>query len=164
MPVNRDQQRNAPIGSSERIPNGSAVTVAGGSTFDLQNFNETIGSLAGSGSVTNVGVLDVGVDNTSTTFSGVLSGSSLQKSGSGELPLTDSNSYSAARACSAGGFNSSTMANLGTNSNFGTGSFSIANGATLEYLGFSGTTNRTISLGAEAESFLSISERSERFW
>ena len=128
------------IGSAERIPDGSAVTVAGGSTFDLQNNNETIGSLAGSGSVTNVGLLDAGGDNTSTTFSGSISGSILRKSGAGKLSLAGSNSYSGGTSILGGTLSGSTIANLSTNSNFGTGNFSIANGATLEYLGFSGST------------------------
>ena len=47
-----------------------------GSTLDLNGFSNSIGSLAGSGTITNSGAapatLSAGGDNTSTTFSGVL--------------------------------------------------------------------------------------------
>ena len=49
--------------------------MAGGATFNLNNFAETIGSLAGAGNVTlGTGILTAGGDNSSTTFSGVMSG------------------------------------------------------------------------------------------
>ena len=65
-------------------------------TLDLAGFNETIGSLAGAGDVTlGAGVLNTGGDNTSTTFSGVISGSGgLVKAGSGAFTLTGTNTYS----------------------------------------------------------------------
>ncbi len=51
----------------------SAFIVAG--TLDLNGFSNQIGSLAGTGTVTNTGpvgaVLTAGGDNSSTTFSGV---------------------------------------------------------------------------------------------
>ena len=62
--------------ADERISNSSAVTVAAGATFNLGTFTETIGSLAGAGTVTKSGAgtdtLTVGGDNTSTAFSGVI--------------------------------------------------------------------------------------------
>ncbi len=61
--------------ANERISDLSAVTVAAGATFDLRQFSETIGSLAGAGTVTagiTPDTLTVGGDNTSTTFSGVI--------------------------------------------------------------------------------------------
>ena len=72
----------------------------------------------------------------------------MQKTGSGTLSLAGSNSYSGGTNILGGTLSGSTIANLGTNSNFGTGSFSIANGATLDYSGISGSTNRGISLGS----------------
>ena len=69
----------------------SAFTVASGATLDLNSFNQTIGSLAGAGNVTlGAATLTTGNDNTSTTFSGAISGTGgLTKSG-------------AARCCSPG--------------------------------------------------------------
>src|SRR4029077_8838583 len=53
----------------------SAFTFAGGATLDPKHFNQTIGSLAGAGSVMlGSATLSTGNDNTSTTFSGVISG------------------------------------------------------------------------------------------
>jgi autotransporter-associated beta strand protein len=74
------------------------------STLDLNGFNNTIGSLSGSGIVANNGTaaatLTVGNDNNSTTFSGVLEdGTSdtgtlaLVKIGTGTLTLTGLNTY-----------------------------------------------------------------------
>jgi YVTN family beta-propeller protein/autotransporter-associated beta strand protein len=82
----------------------SAFTVAGGATLDLNNFNQTIGSLAGAGSVTlGAATLTTGNDNTSTTFSGGISGTGgLAKIGSGTLTLSGSSSYSGATAVNAG--------------------------------------------------------------
>ena len=74
-------------GAADRIANTSAVTVAGGATFDLNNFAETIGSLAGAGNVTlGTGILTAGGNNTSTAYSGVVSGTGgLTKAGHGDL-------------------------------------------------------------------------------
>ena len=76
----------------------------------------------------------------STSFSGVISGGSLQKYGSGKLTLTGANSYSGGTSILGGTLSGSSIANLGTNSNFGTGNFSIANGATLELISTSANT------------------------
>ena len=79
----------------------SAFTLNSNSTLDLNGFNNTIGSLSGTGTVTNngktVATLTVGNDNTSTTFGGVLeNGTSvlaLTKTGTGSLTLTGENTY-----------------------------------------------------------------------
>jgi outer membrane autotransporter protein len=82
----------------------SAFTVATGATLGLNGFNQTIGSLAGAGSVTlGAATLTTGNDNTSTTFSGTMSGTGgLTKIGSGTLTLSGSSSYSGATAVNAG--------------------------------------------------------------
>ena len=49
------------LGAANRIADVSAVTVAGGATFNLNNFSETVGSLAGAGNVTlGTGTLTAG--------------------------------------------------------------------------------------------------------
>jgi autotransporter-associated beta strand protein len=86
-------------GSSTAFSPNSAFTVNG--ILDLDGFSNTIGSLAGSGTVVNNGsaaaTLTVGNDNTNTTFSGVLAdGTStlgLTKFGTGTLVLTNVNTY-----------------------------------------------------------------------
>ncbi len=92
------------MGASSTVIGTSAVTVEAGATFDLNNYSDSIGSLSGAGHVTlgngilfgnvnlAVGCLSTGYDNTSTTFSGVMSGQgSLYKEGTGTFTLTGPN-------------------------------------------------------------------------
>ena len=97
--------------ASERISNSSALTVAGGATFDLAGFSETVGSLAGAGTVSSSAAgtptLTAGGDNTSTTFSGIMQNGSatsvdLTKNGTGTLTLTGANTYTGTTTISAG--------------------------------------------------------------
>ena len=99
--INAGTLRLGPGGSL--APTG-ALTVNAGGTFDLNSFNQTIGSLAGAGSVTlGAGTLTTGSDNTSTTFSGTISGTGgLTKIGAGTLVLTGNNPYSGATAVNGG--------------------------------------------------------------
>jgi autotransporter-associated beta strand protein len=82
----------------------SAFSVASGATLDFNSFNQTIGSLAGAGNVTlGAATLTAGNDNTSTTFSGAISGTGgLTKTGSGTLLLTGISSYTGATTVNAG--------------------------------------------------------------
>ena len=84
------------LNGSEFLPDGTALTVTNDpnpATFDLNGFNETIGSLAGNGTVTlGSGNLTIGGDNTSTTFSGTMTGTGrLTKVGNGTNTLTGNN-------------------------------------------------------------------------
>jgi fibronectin-binding autotransporter adhesin len=95
-------------GSATAFSANSAYTVT--STLDLNGNNNSVGSLAGSGTVTNssatAAILAEGADTTSTTFSGTLTngGSSigLTKTGSGTLTLTGANTYSGGTTINAG--------------------------------------------------------------
>ena len=82
----------------------SAHTVAAGATLDLNNFNNIIGSLAGPGNVTlGSAILTAGGDNSSTTFSGVMSGTGgLTKVGTGTFMLTGDNTFTGLTTISAG--------------------------------------------------------------
>jgi T5SS/PEP-CTERM-associated repeat protein/autotransporter-associated beta strand protein len=97
------------------IGDQSAVTVASGATFALQS-NETIGSLAGAGSVGTTGsdprILTTGGNNTSTVFSGVISNVApgfvgpatfeLVKEGTGTLTLSGTNTYAGGTTVNGG--------------------------------------------------------------
>ncbi len=85
------------LGITDAIGSGSAVTVASGATLDLDGFDDTVGSLAGAGTVTNGGsslaTLTVGGNGVGTgTFSGVLADGSrplaITKIGTGTLTLS----------------------------------------------------------------------------
>ena len=66
--------------------------------------SETIGSLTGSGTLTNGGFrLTTGGDDTSTTFSGIATGmGGLTKEGIGTLTLSGANTYTGSTVVSAG--------------------------------------------------------------
>jgi outer membrane autotransporter protein len=83
-------------GAANTFTPNSAFTVASGAALNLASFNQSIGSLAGAGSVTlGSATLTTGNDNTSTTFSGTISGAgSLTKIGTGVLTLSGVNTYS----------------------------------------------------------------------
>lgn len=82
----------------------SALTLAAGTTLDLAGFSGNFGSLSGSGNVTlGAGILHVGFDGTSTTHSGVISGSGgLAKTGSGTFTLSGANTFTGETTISGG--------------------------------------------------------------
>jgi fibronectin-binding autotransporter adhesin len=113
---------------------GSAFTVASGATLNLASFNQTIGSLAGAGSVAlGSATLTSGTDNTSTTFSGTISGTGgLTKIGSGTLTLSGANSYSGGTTLAAGTLSLANNQALGSGPLTTTGSVvDYANGVTI---------------------------------
>ena len=82
-------------GAANVFSPNSAFTINGGATLDLNNFNQTIGPLAGAGNV-NLGsaTLSTGDDTSITTYSGVISGTgSLVKTGASTLFLANQNTY-----------------------------------------------------------------------
>ena len=136
-------------GTLQLGPGGSlaptgALTVNAGGTFDLNSFNQTVGSLAGAGNVAlGAGRLTTGSDNTSTTFSGTISGAGgLTKIGAGTLALTGTNPYSGATAVNGG--------RLTVNGSIPNSTLTVDGGATLGGIGTIGNAiinNGTLSPG-----------------
>src|SRR5947209_4940289 len=134
------------IAASERILNGTSLTVSGG-TFDLQSFNETVGvvslingSIVGSGTLTGSdyqfenGVVGAGLGGTA----------GLTKSTSGTVTLNGASSYSGGTTINGGTLSINAAANLGA-----AGGGLTVNAGTLEIAtGFS--TGRAMVLGNAA--------------
>ena len=77
------------------LPDSTAVSVSSGATYDVDS-TDTIGSIAGAGSVELAkGItLTAGGNNTSTTFSGDISGDGdFTKNGSGTFSISSDNSF-----------------------------------------------------------------------
>ena len=86
------------------LPATSAVTVAAGATFSLDDVSQAVASLSGAGSV-NLGsaTLTVGGNNSSTAFSGVISDSgNVTKIGTGTWTVTGSQLFTGVMTVSAG--------------------------------------------------------------
>ncbi|MDO6514573.1 autotransporter domain-containing protein [Neptuniibacter sp. 2_MG-2023] len=106
--------------NTSALGSNSAVTVGGGS-LDLTT-GLSIGSLAGAGNVTlNANTLTTGGNNTSTSYSGILSGTGgLTKQGSGTQTLTGTNTYTGGTTVSGGtlqGTTTSLQGNIINNAN-----------------------------------------------
>jgi autotransporter-associated beta strand protein len=115
-------------GIANALSTATAVTVASGATFNLNSFNQSIGSLAGAGNVAlGAATLTTGNDNTSTTFSGTISGSgSLTKVGTGTLTLAGASTYSGGTTIAGG------TLSLANNQALGTGALTTT-GSTVDY-------------------------------
>ncbi|MBA3662230.1 MAG: autotransporter-associated beta strand repeat-containing protein, partial [Gammaproteobacteria bacterium] len=123
--------------ASNRLPTLTALTINSPGIFNTNNNTQTIGSLAGNGTLQNTGgggaeVLTVGGNNTSTIFSGLIGTGgtrlALTKTGSGSLTLSGANTYTGATIVSAGTLVAAHATALGT---VGTGT-TISSGATLD--------------------------------
>ena len=121
------------LAAANALPSATAVTVASGATFALNNFNATVGSLAGAGAV-NLGtgnLLTVGGSG-STTYSGTMSGGGgLAKSGTGTLTMSGANTFTGTVTVSGG-----TLA-LGANDVFSNSSVLALAGGTFSTQGYS---------------------------
>jgi autotransporter-associated beta strand protein len=121
----------------------SAYTV-GGATLDLNNFSQSIGSLAGgAGALVTLGsaALTTGADGSSTTFQGAITGTGgLTKAGAGSFTLAGTENYFGTTNVNAGGLSvTGTISNSSINVNSGgtllgtgtVGAVNVASGGNL---------------------------------
>jgi autotransporter-associated beta strand protein len=90
--------------TDDQIPDTATVTMASGAVFDLNDQNESTGSIGGFGQIDlGTGILRAGLDNGSTFFSGLIIGTGqLFKLGTGTWTLNGNNTYSGHTTVSAG--------------------------------------------------------------
>jgi autotransporter-associated beta strand protein len=121
-------------GATNAFSSASAYTIAAGATLDIADFDQTIGSLAGAGTVDDgdftTHTLTTGGNSTSTTFTGTLSNGSgvlaLVKTGSGTFTLSGVNTYTGGTSITGG------LINFSAASNFGSGAITL-NGGGLQW-------------------------------
>ena len=134
----------------------------GGAALDLDNFNQTIGSLAGGGAAggdvtLGSATLTTGGNNSSTSYAGVVAGAGgLIKTGTGIQTLSGASTYTGATAVNAGtlrvnGSLGNTAVGVGSGATLG-GSGSIAGGVTISAGGTLGPGNSpgTLAVGSLA--------------
>jgi autotransporter-associated beta strand protein len=155
-------QLDVATGLNEVIPNSAAVTVNGLLNFASGGGTETIGSLAGSGTVSSVvsGTYSLVVGGSgSGTFSGVISNGSgvvgLTKSGAGTLSVSGPNSYTGGTTISSG------TLQIGSGGTSGFIAGNVLNNATLAFnrsnaLSFSGTISGTGGVSKQAAGLLTF--------
>jgi fibronectin-binding autotransporter adhesin len=140
--------------NSDALPNTVATVVAAGATLGL-GVNETIGSLAGAGTVSlGSNVLTTGNDGSSTVFSGTIGGTGgIAKVGGGTFTLSGSNTYTGATTISGGTLRGGSAGSLGVNSavtlaNTAGATFDLGGAATsIGSLTGGGASGGTVALG-----------------
>ena len=119
------------------------TAVTDNSTLDLDGNNQTIGSLAGSGTVTSSVAgsiaLTAGGDNTNTSFSGIIQNGSgtvsLTKAGTGTLTLSGNSTNSGTTTISAGTIKLGATGS-GADTPLGTTGVIVSSGAVLDLNGY----------------------------
>ncbi len=148
-------------GAAGALSSSSAFTLANtaGAVLNLNNFNNTVGSLAGGGtSGGNVnlgsGVLTTGSATASTTYSGIISGSgNLIKQGVSTFTLAGANTYTGTTSIIGGFLSISADNNLGTAPATATaGQLTINAGALQATTTFTLNSNRGIAIGPTSTS------------
>jgi len=88
---------------ADQLSANSTLQLAGTATLANGALAQSLGGLAGGGSVVTGGLLTIGGNNTSTQFDGVISGAGgLRKVGSGTLTLTKAQTYTGGTIVEAG--------------------------------------------------------------
>jgi len=142
------------LGASSRVASSSPLVVSNGAVFNLTNFNQSVASLAGAGSVTlGSGTLTAGNAGTAN-FLGAISGTgAFTKVGSGTQTFSGTNTYTGATTVSVG--------NLQVNGSSANSAVTMSAGATLSGSGTVGTvagaSGSTTAPGSAAPGTLSSS-------
>ncbi len=155
----------------DQINNAGGISASGG-TLDLNGRSETVAYVVGSGgtvtnSVASTSTLTIGGFSGEKTFAGLLSESSsavvqISKCGSGDWILSNaSNTFTGGVTISGGTLSATSVANSGTASALGkSGTITLAaasgNSATLQFLGLSGTTDRTVRIAVVGANSISV--------
>ncbi|MDB6155519.1 MAG: Extracellular serine protease precursor, partial [Chthoniobacteraceae bacterium] len=147
------------------LPATSAVVMSANTTLDVTSAVQTIGSLAdaaggatGQTVIIGAAALTIGSDNTSTTFSGSITGAgTLTKIGTGTQSLGGASNYTGATTLNAGGLNLNNPSAIGTGplvinggsiGNTGLSDVTLTTNNTQTWAGnFSYTGNKNLNLG-----------------
>jgi autotransporter-associated beta strand protein len=117
---------NLTLGGVDRLANTASISMTGG-TLNLNNYNESVGSIAGSGSIVLGSATLTTNSSSDTTFSGSISGSGgLTKNGTGTLVLSGSNTYNGTTTINAG-----TVSAAAANAFVNTGNITLNPGGSL---------------------------------
>ncbi|OGV43664.1 MAG: hypothetical protein A2X46_08275 [Lentisphaerae bacterium GWF2_57_35] len=146
------------------ISDDSAVAISSGATLNMAAGNDTVGSIAGAGSIVlGNSTLTAGGDDTSTLFSGVISGAggALTKQGTGALTLTAANTHGGNTTVSAGsliqnGTNTSSAVTVSA----GAFLFGVGSAGGLTVSGTVGPGTNTIGIGPLAVASLTLNNGS----
>lgn len=137
------------LGASNVLPNGTAVSLSGaGTTFDLDDRSETIGSLESTQATAIValgsGHLTSGGNDADTRFDGTITGAGgrITKAGSGTLLLTGNNTFTGATDITGGTLAITSSGALGTSA----GGTTVRSGATLAMSGGLAVAENSITL------------------
>ena len=157
------------IGAAGVIADGAGtIDMASTTKLDLNGFAETIGGLAGAGTVsssTGTGVLTAGANNSNSTFAGLLANGAgtlaLSKVGTGNLTLSTSNSFSGGTTVQAGRL---TLANANA---LGGGDVQVQSASTNQaILSLSGVTvsGKTVTLDSTTAKAILLSTSGASTW
>jgi autotransporter-associated beta strand protein len=123
------------VGATNALSSSTAVTIGSGATLNLNTYTDTVGSIAGSGTLNlGSGTLIAGADNTSTTFAGTFVNGvagTFEKTGTGTLTFGTGMNYSSGSLVLNGG----TLNLGGSTSTFS--SLTVTANSTLDFSGTS---------------------------
>jgi len=138
----------AKLGAADKVVNTALFTVNTGGTLDLNGSSDSIGALAGSGSVTNgAGSPTLTLKSGTQTFSGVISGTGLTLKVDGAVQtLSGANTYGGGTVINAGTVTISADNNLGAAG----GGITFNGSPTVNFFGGTIGSGRTITLNSGA--------------